>query len=556
MATTGTKQVLDMGKFIAQAFTIPTPEDIPGAYVTKVGLFFKAKDRLSQVKLFLVEMNNNVPDPTNMVSGTLVYKNSSNIKVSSNASVETVFQFEQPVFLSSTKEYAICLQTSSRVFSVWGAAKGEKDILTRKNLGSNPLLEKLYYRENNGSFSILENEDMKFNLYRAKFETGTQSVAVMRPKQNYEYLKLRADLSEKLKSIDPTGMEKVYRQGESGWDLVGDFVDIYKLNGADSETFIVVVDNTSTSVNFSGNDVIRIVREEFATANSQSVSNTGNISYTTQFSKVQTEFLRGTVESVKNWEYHSVFPRFDIEQKTGAFISFDMLGTKKIANTFIKDSDRMSISGAFEKSFYDASRWMPSKSNRSGIANPLEITAILSSENDFCAPIIRLNNSRALLVTNVLNSDEKVGLTETTNDGKGLARYVSSTITLAEGMDAEDLRVFVSAYKPNRTNVRVYGRFQNSEDTRTFLDLPWIELPQITSSSTFSDSRNTNNFIEFEYAADDINKSRGILRYQDENGAVYEGFKKYSIKIVLTADAGYEFNPPKITDLKVIALQR
>ena len=556
MATTGTKQVLDIGKFIAQAFTVPTPEDIPGAYITKVGLFFKAKADLSQVKLFLVEMNNNVPDPTRMVSGTMVYKDSADITVSATAATEVLFQFEQPVFLSSTKEYAICLQTSSRDFSVWGAAKGEKDILTNKNLGSNPLLEKLYYRENNGSFSILENEDMKFNLYRAKFETGTESTATLRPKQNYEYLKLRADLSEKLKSLDPTGMEKIYKQGASEWELVGDFVDLYKLTDTDSETYIIVADNSSASVTLAGNNVIKIVREEYAAANSQTVSNTGVISYTTEFSKVETEFLRGTIDSVKNWEYHSVLPRFDIDQKTGATVEFDMLGTKRSANTFVKDSDRLTISPAFENPFYDASRWIPSKSNRGGITNPLEVRAILSADNDYCAPVIRLNNSRALLVTNVLNSDADVGVTETTINGSALAKYVSSTVTLAEGMDAEDLRLFVSAYKPNRTNVRVYARVQNSEDSRTFLDLPWIELQQITSEFRFSDSRNPNDFIEYEYSIADINKSEGIVQYTDDNGGVYRGFKKYSIKIVLTADSEYEFNPPKVTDLKVIALQR
>jgi hypothetical protein len=418
------------------------------------------------------------------------------------------------------------------------------------------LLEKLYYRENNGSFSILENEDMKFNLYRAKFETGTESIATLRPKQNYEYLQLRADLSEKLKSLDPTGMEKIYKQGASEWELIGDFVDLIKLSDADSETMILVADNSSASVTLSGNSVIKIVREEFAASNSQTVSNTGVITYTTEFSKVETEFLRGTVDSVKNWEYHSVLPRFDIDQKSGATVDFDLLGTKRSANTFTKDSERTTISASFENPFYDASRWIPSKSNRGGITNPLEIRAILSADNDYCAPIIRLNNSRALLVTNVLNSDADVGSSEETISGTAVAKYVSSTVTLAEGMDAEDLRVFVNAYKPNRTNVRVYARLQNSEDSRTFLDLPWLELNQLTSEFRFSDSRNPNDFIEYEYSIADINKSEGIVQYTDDNGGIYRGFKKYSIKIVLTADSEYEFNPPKITDLKVIALQR
>jgi len=559
MVTTGINQSIDSGKFIGQAFTVPTPEDVAGAYITKIGIYFKAKASLSQVKVFLAEVVNDVPDQTKVIPGTLVYKKSSDITISSTAASETVFTFEKPVFLGSTKQYAVCLQTPAKDFAIWGAAKGDIDILTGKNLGSNPLLGKLYYRENNGSFSVVENENMKFNVYRAKFDNAVVGTAVLRAKENYDYILMKSFQTGKTRSLLPTGLEKIYKQSASGWDYLGDFVSMHRVNDIDTEKYLVIVDNKSTSVTVSANDVIKIIREEFSAANTQTGVNVGNTAgtFVTNFSKVETEFLDGEIESVQDYQYHSLLPRLDIDLKSGANVKFTLKGTTKAGATLTKDDVGAEVSPSFEKTFSDAARFLPSHSNKGAIDNTLELTATLSAENDFCAPIINLDNSRALLITNIINSETDISTTELTPQGNAYARYVTKTITLAEGMDAEDIKVFVSAYKPLRTNVFVYARFQNSEDnTKPLLDSDWIQLEQVTNEALYSDSRNNNDFKEYEYQLSDINKVDGVLQYEDSNGVFYNGYKRYSIKIVLVADSEYEFNPPKVTDLKVIALQR
>ncbi len=559
MVTTGINQSIDTGRFIAQAFTVPTPDNVAGAYITQIGIYFKSKTDLSQVKIFLAEVVNNAPDPTKVIPGTLVYKKSSEITVSSTAASATIFPFEKPIFLGSTKQYAICLQTPSKDFGIWGAVKGDIDILTGKNLGSNPMLGKLYYRENNGSFSVVENEDMKFDIYRAKFDNTVVGTAVLRAKENYEYMLMKSSATGKTRSLTPTGLEKVYKQTSSGWDYLGDFVSLHRVSDISNEKYLVVADNKSTSVSVANNDVIKIVREEFAAANTQTGVNGGNTAgtFVTNFSKVQTEFLDGQIEVVSNYQYHSLLPRLDIDSKSGSNVTFRLKGTTKEGSLYTKDGVSVDVSPSFEKSFSDAARWLPSYSNKGEIDNTIELTATLTAENDFCAPIINLDNSRALLVTNLINSETDISTSELTPKGSARARYVTKTITLAEGMDAEDIKVFVSAYKPPRTNVLVYARFQNAEDnTKPLLDTNWIQLEQVTNETLFSNSRNPNDFKEYEYKLSDINKVDGVLQYEDSDGVVYNGYKRYSIKIVLVAETDYEFNPPKVTDLKVIALQR
>jgi hypothetical protein len=563
MVTTGIKQTTDTGRFIAQSFIVPTPNDVAGAYVTKIDLFFKEKVALSQVKIFLAEVVNNVPDTTKIVPGTVVYVNSADITISSVGTTATTFNFAKPIFLSSTEQYAICVQTPAKDFVLWGSAIGDVDIASGKNLGSNPMVDKLYYRETNGSFSVVENESMKFNLHRAKFDTTVTGTAVLRPKQNYEYILMKSFQTGKTRSVTPTGLEKIYKQTDSGWEFVGDFVSMHRVADIDTEKFLVVVDNKSATAEVDAEDVIKIVREEYTAANTQTGVVGSNVAYTTNFSKVETEFLDGEIEAIKDYEYHSLLPRLDIDLKTGSSVNFSVKATKKNGANFIKDEIETSISPSFEKPFSDQSRWLPSKSKF--VDDALEITAYMNAQNDFCAPIISLDASRALMITNVINADSNILTdsnnettdTELTTNGKAIARYTTKTITLAEGMDAEDIRVFVSAYKPSKTNVRVYARFQNAEDnSKSILDTPWIKLEQVTNEAVFSDSRNPNNFIEYEYKLSDTNKSNGVLRYEDSDGNDYLGYKRYSIKIVLTADNEYEFNPPKVTDLKVIALQR
>jgi hypothetical protein len=178
----------------------------------------------------------------------------------------------------------------------------------------------------------------------------------------------------------------------------------------------------------------------------------------------------------------------------------------------------------------------------------------LSTTNEYVAPIIRFDSSHVALITNLINNETT---NEETREGLAEAKYISRIVTLADGMDAEDIKVYVDAYKPKNTQIYVYGKFQNSEDFSNFDSLDWIPLVQVTPENIFSDPKDQTDFREFEYAIseDDKDPVSGYFSYTTSSGAFIR-FKKYSIKIVLTTETDYEFNPPKITDLRVIALQK
>jgi hypothetical protein len=94
------------------------------------------------------------------------------------------------------------------------------------------------------------------------------------------------------------------------------------------------------------------------------------------------------------------------------------------------------------------------------------------------------------------------------NNYKYASRYISKNVILAEGQDAEDIRVFLTAYRPAGTNFKVYFRSKHREDPRKFSSLNWSMMGELTSSALLSSSANLNDYVELQYG---LPRSREIF---------------------------------------------
>jgi hypothetical protein len=94
----------------------------------------------------------------------------------------------------------------------------------------------------------------------------------------------------------------------------------------------------------------------------------------------------------------------------------------------------------------------------------------------------------------------------TSNDHKSYGisknRYVSKRLALADGLDAEDLKVLITAYKPEGTEIELYAKILNGADSDTFANKDWSKLVQVTNQGLKSDSLNVYDYREFEYTFD------------------------------------------------------
>ena len=100
------------------------------------------------------------------------------------------------------------------------------------------------------------------------------------------------------------------------------------------------------------------------------------------------------------------------------------------------------------------------------------------THSDTLSPVIDIDQSDLLCIKNELNNDS------TNEDGRGAgnasSRYISRRVILEEGMDAEDIRVYVDASIPSSCDVKAYAKLQNAADPGDFQeDLSWIELSKI-----------------------------------------------------------------------------
>lgn len=529
--------VSNSNKFLAQAFSVATPGDVTGVYLTKIGLYFSKKGAGSNVRLSILEMKNGFPDRNAVIPNSVIAIPSDDVSVSTDASSETQFTFDSPVYLDSTKQYCFAVSTSSPDFTLWGATRGEKDVNTNKIVNNNPLTESAFYSESNAEYSELPSQDIKFTLYRAKFNTASAGVATLRNRENLDYI-VCSNVSM-VENLIPFTTDLVGTLNVPGSNK-GKFVSMFRKEGSDD--FLIVVETNSGNT-FSVGEEIVLYREHMVDGTTYN-----------------TDLLNGTVTSIGAYEYHSVLPRLDVDKKPGSELALKMSGSVADGDSYNEDASfAITLNETAERAFSDKKRFLLSYSKESTILGgnaSLQVQATLNTTNEYVAPIIRLDNSNVLLLSNIINNDVT---DESTRDGLAKAKYISRVVSLADGMDAEDIKVYVDAYKPKNTNVYVYGKFQNSEDFSDFDSLPWIPLSQVTPEGVYSDPKDQTDFREFEFEIPATYKNAdGYFIYSGTGAETgeYVRFKKYSIKIVLTTETDYEFNPPKITDLRVIALQK
>jgi hypothetical protein len=136
--------------------------------------------------------------------------------------------------------------------------------------------------------------------------------------------------------------------------------------------------------------------------------------------------------------------------------------------------------------------------------------------------------------------------------GNSWAKYFTKKVVLTPSNDSGDLRVFYTAYRPTGTNIFVYYKILNRNDTQNFEDGSWQLMSTLSNPNTFSLSR--DNLIEFEAApgiyAD--NQANNNISYTSTTGQTYNEYSQFAIKIVLATNDNTVI--PYLTNLRALAL--
>ena len=159
---------------LAQTISIQDPEFPEGVFLSKVSVYFKEKDTSSSpagVTCQLRTCNNGYPSDE-VLPGGQVTMEAADINVSDDASLPTTFVFEWPQHLKHMQEYAIILQSFSLDYKAWVSRIGEIDVGGTSAISEQPYLGSLFKSQNASAWTPSQYEDLKFEIYRAKFDNS------------------------------------------------------------------------------------------------------------------------------------------------------------------------------------------------------------------------------------------------------------------------------------------------------------------------------------------------------------------------------------------------
>lgn len=115
-----------------------------------------------------------------------------------------------------------------------------------------------------------------------------------------------------------------------------------------------------------------------------------------------------------------------------------------------------------------------------------------SSVSSFVSPLIFDNKLELLTMKAIINNDTTG---EEGRYGNAACKHITKRVTFGEGKAAEDLKVFINAYRPPNTDIKIYAKVHNSSDPEPFDDKGWSLLEveyggdQVSNPNTPTDMR-------------------------------------------------------------------
>ena len=135
--------------------------------------------------------------------------------------------------------------------------------------------------------------------------------------------------------------------------------------------------------------------------------------------------------------------------------------------------------------------------------------------------------------------------------GNSAIRYFTKQVTLAEGFDSEDLRVYLTTYLPPLSGIQVYYKVLSTGDSETFEDKNWAIMTQLNNTTFVSASE--SDFRELTFAPGTGNVPDNYINYTS-GSTTFSDFRTFAIKVVLYGQSSVDV--PRFKELRAIALPR
>jgi hypothetical protein len=448
----------------------------------------------------------NASDITTCSEEALAAKNIAGGNPLDDATMYTQVDFSGPVFLQQGAEYCVVLMANSVKYQVYVSRMGDKILGTDRLISSQPYLGVLFKSQNSTTWNPIQEEDLTFRLLYAQFDKSVQS--------NLEF-----QLSSSNAITANVPLDTFY---VASGNLLLPNTDIDSMfatttaSGVKEENKIIPMDEniyfddtlgrrvaTSTKSSFKLRVLLSSVNEDVSP-----IVDLDRLSLLAIENKVNNLGLSNSslvvVSSSNNWV-------------TAANLTVTISGgggsgaNAYIANTQIDSNNRI-------------------------LAN---LVVDLAGSGYTTAPTVTISGN-----TTITANIQAIGENRTSG-GPAFARYITRKVTLADGLDAGDFRVFFAAYKPSTSNIHVYYKILSSDDADVFDNKGYQLMTIIQGANNLS--LNQDDVKDFVYAPGTGNVADDRVQYGS-----FVSFKYFAIKIVMTATDTTKV--PRIRDFRVVAL--
>ena len=450
---------------LSQSFFIDEVNYAYGVFVSKIDVYFKTKSANSSTKVYMQirEMENGFPT-RKAIGDSTTFVRSGNITVSADGTTATTFTFDSPIYLLPGIDYCFSLIPEGNVddFEIWTAELGALDVSSgdlQKRIEKQPAAGILFTSSNDFSWSVRQNQDLKYKIYVAKFAPSASGVVVLENK--------------------PIASSRTYSS----------FVP---------NIAALTPDKTGVVFNARVSDSSGLLTNYFNVNNIEKVNLPNRKSLLTSAQEVSAGVKSMNVRGTMSTQNEYITPFIDLERLQSVTLDYSINNTTSLTLT--------------------GTATVTAGSNTVVGSSTLFTSQVLAGEYISFGGVYRqvtaVTNNTSLIVGTAFSANASAVLITADNEEnpKGPyvsgARYISRRVELVDGFEANDLTVYLDVNRPAGTAIKVYYKVLHETDSDSFDDKFYIEMSLDGSATFTSDS---SAYTEEKYVVPTSVKSGGTL---------------------------------------------
>lgn len=521
------------------------------------------------VTVRICEVENDSPNLAKTYAGFTSRKSYDEIFSFADASSSTTFGFSKPLKVATGKFYGIVVIFEDPGYELWVNKTGDRLVGTNSaSPGSNLIKDgKLYMRNNAGVFNALSDSDLKFFINCAKYSSNTVSEVFIN--KDYEFFTI-SNVTDRF-----IGGEYVYQTVANATGNVAFSQGTYAItgNGTNFESSVLKGDRLVLWSNTTYKQVVTILNvvnnTYLETSTKIALSNTqtkymlppsGKVHYFNRALKklflvdsnansalkfsANSNLIYGedslatcTISSIDIFSADRVRVKGDVFSPAAGSVVNNIVFAYKDGSSYLFDGAKKEKIQLNENKMFNITRYdgqILSRSlevdnaslltntdlliSRKSVLVNTDISINLSNTELYQSPTINDTSLDMFVVQNKISNtytttdaNSVVIDTEVLTNGIALSKHIATKVTFANNRFAEDIRIYMNAYRPANTELKVYARVHNSADPDAFDDRQWTPLEYKENGTKFSSSDDQSDIVEYTLGLPQYPESANVL---------------------------------------------